>query len=181
MAAVKAFQQAMSHEVHGFLVDGIAGPQTWQALVTGPCRAEHRDATRQSGQPGRHGPICSEAEKPLGQADSRVATNDLDRRPRPASRRYQTIFDPLPLALRQLTALLAQSHEPVRSVRLPHCQIFHGHADIALGSGDHLNRPDRVPAPLRAAGGHAQRPGSAPPPGVPGPRGHFPVISSLPL
>jgi len=35
MAAVKAFQQAISHEVHGLLVDGIAGPQTWQALVTG--------------------------------------------------------------------------------------------------------------------------------------------------
>jgi hypothetical protein len=30
VAAVKAFQQAMSHEVHGLLVDGIAG----QALVT---------------------------------------------------------------------------------------------------------------------------------------------------
>jgi peptidoglycan hydrolase-like protein with peptidoglycan-binding domain len=26
MAAVKAFQQAISHEVHGFLVDGIACP-----------------------------------------------------------------------------------------------------------------------------------------------------------
>lgn len=34
VAAVKAFQQAISHEVHGFPVDGIAGPQTWQALVT---------------------------------------------------------------------------------------------------------------------------------------------------
>ena len=30
IAAVKAFQQAISHEVHGLLVDGIAG----QALVT---------------------------------------------------------------------------------------------------------------------------------------------------
>ncbi len=53
--------------------------------------------------------------------------------------RYQTIFDPLPLALRQLTGLLAQSHEPVRSVRPPHCRIFHGHTDIAPGSGDRLN------------------------------------------
>jgi len=34
VAAVKAFQQAISHEVHGLLVDGIAGPQTSQALVT---------------------------------------------------------------------------------------------------------------------------------------------------
>ena len=34
MAAVNAFQQTISHEVHGLLVDGIAGPQTWQALVT---------------------------------------------------------------------------------------------------------------------------------------------------
>ncbi len=34
VAAVKAFQQAMSHEVDGFLVNGIVGPQTWQALVT---------------------------------------------------------------------------------------------------------------------------------------------------
>jgi hypothetical protein len=31
---VKAFQQAMTHEVHGFVADGITGSQTWQALVT---------------------------------------------------------------------------------------------------------------------------------------------------
>jgi murein L,D-transpeptidase YcbB/YkuD len=34
-AAVKAFQRAMSAEIPGFAVDGIVGPQTWQALVTG--------------------------------------------------------------------------------------------------------------------------------------------------
>jgi murein L,D-transpeptidase YcbB/YkuD len=33
-AAVKAFQRAMSIEVPRFAVDGIVGPQTWQALVT---------------------------------------------------------------------------------------------------------------------------------------------------
>jgi len=33
-AAVRAFQQAMAHEIHGFPVDGIVGPLTWQALVT---------------------------------------------------------------------------------------------------------------------------------------------------
>ena len=33
-AAVRAFQRAMSIEVLGFAVDGIVGPQTWQALVT---------------------------------------------------------------------------------------------------------------------------------------------------
>jgi peptidoglycan hydrolase-like protein with peptidoglycan-binding domain len=33
-AAVRAFQQAMSHEIRGFPVDGIVGPRTWQALVT---------------------------------------------------------------------------------------------------------------------------------------------------
>ncbi|HXC84831.1 MAG TPA: peptidoglycan-binding domain-containing protein [Trebonia sp.] len=33
-AAVRAFQQAMAHQVRGFSVDGIVGPQTWQALVT---------------------------------------------------------------------------------------------------------------------------------------------------
>jgi murein L,D-transpeptidase YcbB/YkuD len=32
--AVRAFQQAMAHQVHGFPVDGIVGPLTWQALVT---------------------------------------------------------------------------------------------------------------------------------------------------
>ena len=31
---MKAFQQAMTHEVHGFVMDGITGSQTWQALVT---------------------------------------------------------------------------------------------------------------------------------------------------
>ena len=31
---MKAFQQAMTHEVHGFVMDGIMGSQTWQALVT---------------------------------------------------------------------------------------------------------------------------------------------------
>jgi len=33
-AAVRAFQEAMAGEVPGFTVDGIVGPQTWQALVT---------------------------------------------------------------------------------------------------------------------------------------------------
>jgi len=33
-AAVRAFQRAMSKQVHGFVVDGIVGAQTWQALVT---------------------------------------------------------------------------------------------------------------------------------------------------
>lgn len=33
-AAVRAFQQAIAHEVRGFPVDGIVGPLTWQALVT---------------------------------------------------------------------------------------------------------------------------------------------------
>lgn len=33
-AAVRAFQQAMAQQVHGFPVDGVVGPLTWQALVT---------------------------------------------------------------------------------------------------------------------------------------------------
>jgi lysozyme family protein len=33
-AAVKAFQRGMSAEIPGFAVDGVVGPQTWQALVT---------------------------------------------------------------------------------------------------------------------------------------------------
>jgi murein L,D-transpeptidase YcbB/YkuD len=33
-ASVRAFQKAMSAEVNGFRVDGIVGPQTWQALVS---------------------------------------------------------------------------------------------------------------------------------------------------
>ncbi|HUB41081.1 MAG TPA: peptidoglycan-binding protein [Streptosporangiaceae bacterium] len=33
-AAVRAFQRAMSAQVPGFAVNGIAGKQTWQALVT---------------------------------------------------------------------------------------------------------------------------------------------------
>jgi peptidoglycan hydrolase-like protein with peptidoglycan-binding domain len=33
-AAVRAFQRAMSAQVPDFVVDGIAGKQTWQALVT---------------------------------------------------------------------------------------------------------------------------------------------------
>jgi murein L,D-transpeptidase YcbB/YkuD len=33
-AAVRAFQQAMAHEIRGFHVDGVVGAQTWQALVT---------------------------------------------------------------------------------------------------------------------------------------------------
>lgn len=32
--AVRAFQKAVSAEIPGFRVDGIVGPQTWQALVT---------------------------------------------------------------------------------------------------------------------------------------------------
>jgi murein L,D-transpeptidase YcbB/YkuD len=31
---VRAFQQAIAHEVRGFPVDGVVGPLTWQALVT---------------------------------------------------------------------------------------------------------------------------------------------------
>ena len=33
-ASVRAFQQGMAAEVAGFRVDGIVGPQTWQALVS---------------------------------------------------------------------------------------------------------------------------------------------------
>ena len=33
-AAVRAFQQGVAYDVHGFLVDGVVGPLTWQALVT---------------------------------------------------------------------------------------------------------------------------------------------------
>ncbi len=33
--SVRAFQQAMAAQVKGFAVDGIVGPQTWQALVSG--------------------------------------------------------------------------------------------------------------------------------------------------
>ncbi len=33
-AWVRAFQQAIAHEVHGFPVDGIVGQLTWRALVT---------------------------------------------------------------------------------------------------------------------------------------------------
>ena len=33
-AAVIAFQRGMAAEIRGFLVDGIVGPMTWQALVT---------------------------------------------------------------------------------------------------------------------------------------------------
>ena len=33
-ASVRAFQKAMAAEVAGFRVDGIVGPQTWQALVS---------------------------------------------------------------------------------------------------------------------------------------------------
>jgi peptidoglycan hydrolase-like protein with peptidoglycan-binding domain len=33
-AVVRAFQQAIAHEVRGFPVDGVVGPLTWQALVT---------------------------------------------------------------------------------------------------------------------------------------------------
>jgi len=32
--SVRAFQKAMAAEVSGFRVDGVVGPQTWQALVT---------------------------------------------------------------------------------------------------------------------------------------------------
>jgi murein L,D-transpeptidase YcbB/YkuD len=32
--SVRAFQKAMAAEVSGFRVDGIVGPQTWQALVS---------------------------------------------------------------------------------------------------------------------------------------------------
>ena len=38
VAAVQAFQQAMSHEVHGFLVDGIAGRKPGKPWSPGPCR-----------------------------------------------------------------------------------------------------------------------------------------------
>jgi murein L,D-transpeptidase YcbB/YkuD len=33
-ASVRVFQQAMASEVTGFRVDGVVGPQTWQALVS---------------------------------------------------------------------------------------------------------------------------------------------------
>jgi murein L,D-transpeptidase YcbB/YkuD len=33
-ASVRAFQKAMAAEVTGFRVDGMVGPQTWQALVS---------------------------------------------------------------------------------------------------------------------------------------------------
>jgi peptidoglycan hydrolase-like protein with peptidoglycan-binding domain len=33
-ASVRAFQKAMAAQVAGFRVDGIVGPQTWQALVS---------------------------------------------------------------------------------------------------------------------------------------------------
>jgi peptidoglycan hydrolase-like protein with peptidoglycan-binding domain len=33
-ASIRAFQKAMASEVAGFRVDGIVGPQTWQALVS---------------------------------------------------------------------------------------------------------------------------------------------------
>jgi peptidoglycan hydrolase-like protein with peptidoglycan-binding domain len=33
-AAVISFQQGMALEIPGFLVDGIVGPMTWQALIT---------------------------------------------------------------------------------------------------------------------------------------------------
>ena len=33
-ASVRAFQKAMAAEASGFRVDGIVGPQTWQALVS---------------------------------------------------------------------------------------------------------------------------------------------------
>ena len=33
-ASVRAFQKAMAAEVSGFRVDGIVGPQTWEALVS---------------------------------------------------------------------------------------------------------------------------------------------------
>jgi peptidoglycan hydrolase-like protein with peptidoglycan-binding domain len=33
-ASVRAFQKAMASEIAGFRVDGIVGPQTWQALVS---------------------------------------------------------------------------------------------------------------------------------------------------
>jgi peptidoglycan hydrolase-like protein with peptidoglycan-binding domain len=33
-AAVRAFQQGIAFDVHGFPVDGVTGPLTWQALVT---------------------------------------------------------------------------------------------------------------------------------------------------
>ena len=33
-AAVRAFQRGVAFDVRGFPVDGIAGPLTWQALVT---------------------------------------------------------------------------------------------------------------------------------------------------
>jgi peptidoglycan hydrolase-like protein with peptidoglycan-binding domain len=33
-AAIRAFQQGVAFDVHGFPVDGIVGPLTWQALVT---------------------------------------------------------------------------------------------------------------------------------------------------
>jgi peptidoglycan hydrolase-like protein with peptidoglycan-binding domain len=34
-AAVRAFQRAVAHDVPSFPVDGIVGPLTWQALISG--------------------------------------------------------------------------------------------------------------------------------------------------
>jgi peptidoglycan hydrolase-like protein with peptidoglycan-binding domain len=34
-AAVRAFQQAIAQDVPSMAVDGIVGPMTWQALVSG--------------------------------------------------------------------------------------------------------------------------------------------------
>jgi peptidoglycan hydrolase-like protein with peptidoglycan-binding domain len=33
-ASVRAFQQGVAFDIHGFPVDGVVGPLTWQALVT---------------------------------------------------------------------------------------------------------------------------------------------------
>ena len=37
---MRAFQKGMAAEVSGFRVDGIVGPQTWQALVSEALSAE---------------------------------------------------------------------------------------------------------------------------------------------
>ena len=110
-----------------------------------------------------------------------MATNDLDRRPHAASRRYQTIFDPLPLALRQLAGLLARSHEPVRSVRPPHCQIFHGHADIAPVAATTSTGQTVCLHLFGLREGTLSMLDPLLPPACLVHVGHFPIISSLPL
>ena len=58
-AWVRAFQHAIAQEIHGFPVDGIVGPLTWQALVT---EALSGKAAGVSAVPDR---LADQAEAPL--------------------------------------------------------------------------------------------------------------------